>query len=93
MCGLELRSTKPASPSAANLFCHFLAVRRLMPAASAAGISPFIAMRSINNLRPSRVVLAFLWLFIRSRPLESLKRQELQSPRTFRVNNLLKHHI
>lgn len=37
-----------------------------MPAASAAGISPNTAIRSISNLRPSYVVLALLWLFIRS---------------------------
>ena len=37
--------------------------RRLIPAASAAAISPMTATRSISNLRPSKVNLAFLWLF------------------------------
>lgn len=41
------------------------AVRTLMPAASVAGISPITAIRSISNLRPSKVVLAFSWLFTR----------------------------
>ena len=91
--GLELRSARPSSPIASNRFLHFLAVRRLIPADSAAALRPTSAMRAISNLRPSYVVLAFLWLFIRSDPLVSLKRQELQSPRTFRVNNLLRHEI
>ena len=63
--GRELRSIRPASPCVANRCSHFLAVRGLMPAAAAAGISPINRIRSINNLRPAKVVLAFLWLFIR----------------------------
>ena len=63
--GRELRSTKPASPASSKRLTHLRAVRGLMPAASAAGISPMTATRWISNLRPSKVNLAFLWLFIR----------------------------
>ncbi len=69
--GRELRSGKPARPSCSKRARHLRAVRTLMPAASAAGISPITAMRSISNLRPSKVVLAFLWLFIRGDSSES----------------------
>ena len=48
---------------------HLRAVRRLTPAASAAAASPMTAIRSSNNLRPSRVNLAFLCTFTRSSSL------------------------
>ena len=38
--GAELRSSRPASPSARHLASHFLAVRSLTPAASAAEGQP-----------------------------------------------------
>jgi hypothetical protein len=58
--GRELRSARPARPSCSKRLSHFLAVRRLTPAASAAALSPITAIRPTNNFRPSTVNLAFL---------------------------------
>jgi len=58
--GRELRSANPSRPCSSKRASHFLTVRRLTPAASAAAASPITRMRSINNLRPSMVNLAFL---------------------------------
>jgi Flp pilus assembly protein TadB len=57
--------------------------RGLMPAACAAGISPMTAMRSTSNLRPSKVSLAFLWLFIRQVPSVKFKRGNSSFPDLF----------
>ena len=61
--GRELPSLRACSPACSKRNSHLRAVWRLIPAASAAGISPMTAMRSMSNLRPSKVNLAFLWLF------------------------------
>ena len=63
--GHELRSCKPAKPCSVKRLSHLRAVRSLMPAAWAAGISPMVAMHSMSNWRPAKVSLAFLWVFIR----------------------------
>ena len=65
-CGFELKSNRAASPPTSKRSFHLRAVRALMPAAYAARLIPITAIRSISNLRPSYVVLALLWLFIRS---------------------------
>lgn len=47
--GRELRSSRRASPSASKRACHLLAVRGLIPAASAAEHSPISLIRAINR--------------------------------------------
>jgi hypothetical protein len=81
--GRELRSCKPCTPPSRKRLSHLRAVRGLMPAASAAGISPIPAMRSTSNLRPSNVNLAFLWLFIRWDSSVTLKRGNSSFPDPF----------
>jgi hypothetical protein len=53
LLGAELRSRSPSSPSASHLASHFLAVRSLTPAASAAGVSaqPSSSMRLTRSMR------------------------------------------
>jgi hypothetical protein len=65
--GAELRSRSPASPSARHLASHFLAVRPLTPAASAAGVSaqPSSSMRLTSSLREFGQVRALRWILIR----------------------------
>jgi hypothetical protein len=58
--GRELLSASASRPPSRYRSSHFLAVRRLTPAASAAAVSPITGIRSTNNLRPSIVNLAFL---------------------------------
>jgi hypothetical protein len=57
--GRELRSASASMPPCRNRLSHLLAVRRLMPAASAAALSPIAAIRWTSNWRPSIVNLAF----------------------------------
>src|SRR3954447_13919923 len=65
--GAEDRSTSPSSPSARHRANHFLAVRTVIPAASAASriSQPSVSRRSMSNRRPFGLSLALACNFIR----------------------------
>lgn len=84
LCGCELRSIRPNSPSVLTRWSNLRTVRGLMPAASANSLNHQFAPRK----RRAGILMAVYPVS----PLWVLKCSEPQFPRTFRVNKSLKRY-
>lgn len=80
LAGLELVSIRASSPPVSKRRRHLRAVRKLMPAAWAAGIRPITATRSMSKRRPSNVKLASCGCSSDGVPLGVLKRGNSNLP-------------